>query len=88
MNTNVNAIAVIDIIEDWLKTMPEKLKVGCERESEKELAETLSDLGYGAPFDSEQRVIKEKLIEARAGKMASLVIWGFYQDYKICAKTY
>jgi len=88
MSANMNATALMDVIEDWLKTMPEKLKVACETDSQKELNQTLTSLGYGEPFDSEQRAINEKLIQARAGGMASLVIWGFYQDYKICGQSY
>lgn len=40
-------------------------------------------LGYGEPFDREQRVINELLRRSGSGDQICLSVWCFYQDMKI-----
>jgi len=40
-------------------------------------------LGYGEPFDREQRAINELLCEAGSGDQTCLSVWAFYHDMKM-----
>ncbi len=74
---------VIDIIDEWLESMPERWKVGDEAETVSALDDVIASLGYGVPFDREQAAINQRLVISKANKMACMVIWGFYHDHKI-----
>ena len=75
------------IISDWLAEMSPKQKASSRKESLMAVNEAVSLLGYGAPFDKEQRIINKMLIEKSAGKVACIVAWGFYHDYKVVEAT-
>ncbi|MDB2439880.1 hypothetical protein N9W89_14300 [Hellea sp.] len=86
-NTNTYTSPIITIIGDWLAQMSPTQKAASQKESVIAVNEAVSLLGYGAPFDKEQRTINKMLIEKSAGKVACIVAWGFYHDYKVVEAT-
>jgi hypothetical protein len=74
---------VIKMIENWLSEMPypaNSLEIDITRNA---IEKAYSALGYGYPFDWEQRAINQLLLDAKADEFRCLVAWGYYHDYKM-----
>lgn len=79
IKSNLNVVSIVD---DWFADNQELVSVNSVTETEQAIEETTQALGYGYPFDREQKAINEILIDNRASKIACMTIWGFYHDFK------
>ena len=70
-------------ISEWLLDLPPSLQVESDNIFQQNLDNVIERLGYGAPFDAEQRAINDMLKAKRAGKIACASAWGYYHDYKV-----
>lgn len=73
---------LLQSIETWLTSLPKQFRTERRLFSEIALSSTLETLGYGAPFDHEQREINRMLVEQHANEFACLAVWKYYQDSK------
>lgn len=73
---------ITEKISDWLLDIPPSLQVQSDNIFQQNLDNVIARLGYGAPFDVEQRAINDMLKAKRAGKIACAIAWGYYHDYK------
>lgn len=74
---------VINMIEKWLSEMPSPANELETQQTENAIEKAYGALGYGYPFDWEQRAINQLLIEAKADEFRCLAAWGYYHDYKM-----
>ena len=72
-------------VQSWFETITCEYIAGSSAEAEKALQETLSLMGYGPPFDREQKCLNNFLLYKRANNLACLSVWGYYYDYKIAS---
>jgi len=82
-NTDTYSSPIIETIIEWLGDMSPKHTTNSLGETLTAVSEAVLLLGYGAPFDKEQRTINALLADRLAGKIACIVVWGFYHDSKM-----
>lgn len=81
-DNTVYTSSITEKVSDWLLNMPPSLQVESDNIFQQNLDNVIERLGYGAPFDAEQRAINDMLKAKSAGKIACAIIWGYYHDYK------
>ncbi len=74
---------IFGIIADWLDKQQVYGLGETEEATWSYIQKVAADLGYGAPFDWEQKAINAFLIEKGAGCLACFAAWGFYHDFKV-----
>ncbi len=74
---------IVGIVKDWLEGLPQDLTPPSEAETQSTLSAVIAEMGYGAPFDREQKTINALLLQHRASRLACLVAWGYYHDAKL-----
>lgn len=71
----------LSIVQDWLAYMTKSSMVETHKEALAACGWAITELGYGVPFDREQKSLNEMLVNSKADKIACLTAWGFYHDY-------
>jgi len=74
---------LLDNVQKWLESLGDHYRAASKEEAESGLKNCLEIVGYGAPFDREQRRLNTLLIVKGANTLACLTAWAYYYDYKI-----
>jgi len=75
--------SLLDNVQKWLEPLNEHYRADSKAEAESALQDSLKIVGFGAPFDREQRHLNNLLVFNGANKLACLTVWAYYYDYKI-----
>jgi len=77
----------LDIIKVWLLDLPDADRTASHNECFVGIARAIKRLGYGYPFDSEQRKLNQLLLDSLAGQAACQTAWNFYHEAQIIKAT-
>lgn len=72
---------VIDTIHAWLLDNHQDASDISKEQTRATIDLTTEQLGYGAPFNAEQKIINEMLVDKKADAATCNAAWGFYHEY-------
>ena len=72
---------VIDTIHAWLLDNHQDANDISKKQTRAAIDLTTEQLGYGVPFNAEQKVINKMLIDKKADVATCNAAWGFYHEY-------
>ena len=72
---------VIDTIYAWLLDNRQDAIEISKEQTQAAIDLATQQLGYGEPFNAEQKVMNEMLFEKKADALTCQTAWGFYHDY-------
>jgi len=72
---------VIDTIHAWLLDSHLGSKDISKEQTQAAIDLTTQQLGYGEPFNAEQIIINEMLLDKKADAPTCKTAWAFYHDY-------
>ena len=73
----------LGIIRKWAMDLPSSDRTTSHNDCFIAIARAIKKLGYGYPFDREQRKLNELLLDSLAGEAACLTAWNFYHEAQI-----
>lgn len=74
---------LIERIHAWMAVSAGSAMPVTPEETRKAIAKAIRILGYGPPFDREQKQLNSLLMDAGADEMMCVAIWGYYHDFKM-----
>ncbi|MGB0906430.1 MAG: hypothetical protein ACPGVT_02970 [Maricaulaceae bacterium] len=78
-----NNIDVLEHLKEWLETMSGDMRSESNEATQLAISRAASQLGYGEPYDREQKRLNDLLVSHRANGLGCLSVWSAYHDYKI-----
>ena len=78
---------IIERAQNWIASTKTSADPLSQEEVEAGIARATKLLGYGEPFDRDQKNLNQLLMDAGADQETCLVIWGYYHDYMMAQAT-
>ena len=73
---------IVQSVENWLANLPSKMVAATKQESQLAIYHVTEALGYGKPFDREQKAINALLVDKWADEAACKMVWDFYHELR------
>lgn len=78
---NAKPSFVVDTIHAWLLDNHSNTLGMTKNQIQTAINLTTQQLGYGEPFNAEQKAINEMLFDRKADAQTCQAAWGFYHDF-------
>ena len=73
----------LETIRNWVSNLPGTERTLSQDKCFEAIAKAIKQLGYGYPFDQEQRKLNEMLLDSLAGDAACQTAWNYYHETKM-----
>lgn len=77
----------LNTIKTWLEALPSSERVTSKDTCVEGIFNAVKHVGYGYPFDREQREINDLLLASLAGEAACKTVWQFYHEKQYIKAT-
>lgn len=69
-------------IKNWLEELPVSERTESQHDCIEAIFNAVKHVGYGYPFDRQQREINDALLASLAGEFACKTVWQYYHEAK------